>query len=552
MSKKLMPAVMFLAAFALTAQALAAVPEYEGATWLPAHTNGYAEGRRNVPIDLIIIQVTEGTYANSIAWFQAAASGVSTHYLIRASDGDVTQMVEEANTAYHAGNMTYNRRSIGIEHEGYIANPDSFTTTMYQASADLVIHLCEKYNIPKDREHIIGQNEVPDPNDPSQFGGIGHRQAPGQYWDWDYFMSLIRQDPPATTGELIGFVREGDIYDETAGIVGATVKLTGGPEQTTNENGRYHFTELTPGEYTITASAEGYSPVSIERTVKVGEQTWGSIALEKIGCVADCTGRECGSDGCTGSCGTCEQEGALCVDGTCVCQENNHLRCCDDNVCWVDSCGNLGQVSETCQHGCADGICINCQPQCDGKECGDDGCEGFCGVCDADKSCVEGQCVCIPEHHQDCCGERLCWYDSCGGQGEVITECDNGCHEGLCIEPGEQDATEEDVTEDTGTGGDTGPGTDNGPGTDTGPGDTEPGDQEDVINGDTTGQDNGTGGIDSTTPGGDTGIIFPGDGTEETDKKGSGGCQSGSGAFSAWALLALLGALLVVRRRQAN
>ena len=33
-------------------------------------------------------------------------------------------------------------------------------------------------------------------------------------------MSLIREEQPATTGKLIGFVREGDIYDETANIVG--------------------------------------------------------------------------------------------------------------------------------------------------------------------------------------------------------------------------------------------------------------------------------------------------------------------------------------------
>ena len=36
-----------------------------------------------------------------------------------------------------------------------------------------------------------------------------------------------------------------------------------------------------------------------------------------------------------------------------------------------------------------------CQPECSGKECGDDGCGGSCGECDANETCTEdGTCAC--------------------------------------------------------------------------------------------------------------------------------------------------------------
>ena len=38
------------------------------------------------------------------------------------------------------------------------------------------------------------------------------------------------------------------------------------------------------------------------------------------------------------------------------------------------------------------GQCI-CQPQCDGKDCGDNGCGSSCGTCDAGKECsADGIC----------------------------------------------------------------------------------------------------------------------------------------------------------------
>ena len=38
-----------------------------------------------------------------------------------------------------------------------------------------------------------------------------------------------------------------------------------------------------------------------------------------------------------------------------------------------------------------------CEPQCDGKACGDDGCGGPCGSCDQGVPCVDNQCSCVPK-----------------------------------------------------------------------------------------------------------------------------------------------------------
>lgn len=70
------------------------------------------------------------------------------------------------------------------------------------------------------------------------------------------------------------------------------------------------------------------------------------------GCQPQCGGRRCGSDGCGGTCGSCDQ-GFKCDNGTCV---------------------------------------AGCTPNCGGKVCGSDGCGGSCGSCPQAFACMAGQC----------------------------------------------------------------------------------------------------------------------------------------------------------------
>lgn len=195
-------------------------------------------------------------------------------------------------------------------------------------------------------------------------------------------------------------------------------------------------------------------------------------------CVADCAGKICGSDGCGGSCGECE-EGYACVDGTSCCEQS-----CAGKECGPDGCGG---VCGTCPPGmkCEEGVCSavwGCEPtevpgcgecQCEGcvcqldswccvvewdwlcvdkcnllcggcgpcvadcedKECGPDGCGGSCGQCQQNSQCLFQGLCCTPN-----CDDKECGPDGCGGHcgpksGAVAGKCEVGarCEDGICL-----------------------------------------------------------------------------------------------------------------------
>ncbi|MCX4531699.1 peptidoglycan-binding protein [Streptomyces sp. NBC_01669] len=156
-------------------------PDYPSALWVPADPNNFTKGR-SAPISKVIIHVTQGSYSGSINWFQDPTAEVSAHYVIRSSDGQITQMVRNSDTAYHARGE--NASALGIEHEGFIDDPSWFTDTMYRSSAALTGVLCDRYGIPKDRAHIIGHSEA---------AGNDHTD-PGPYWDWARYMRYVGGD----------------------------------------------------------------------------------------------------------------------------------------------------------------------------------------------------------------------------------------------------------------------------------------------------------------------------------------------------------------------
>ncbi|GGO25329.1 hypothetical protein GCM10010116_50840 [Microbispora rosea subsp. aerata] len=157
--------------------------DYGPAAWVAASSSNYTASSRpsSYAIDRVVIHVTQGSYAGTISWFQNPAAQVSAHYVVKSSNGAITQMVREKDVAWHAGNWNYNTRSIGIEHEGYVSDASWFTDAMYRASAALTRAICDKYRIPKDRAHIIGHNEVP---------GATHTD-PGSHWNWTTYMNYV-------------------------------------------------------------------------------------------------------------------------------------------------------------------------------------------------------------------------------------------------------------------------------------------------------------------------------------------------------------------------
>ncbi len=136
-------------------------------------------------------------------------------------------------------------------------------------------------------------------------------------------------------------------------------------------------------------------------------------------CQPNCSGKQCGPDGCGGSCGTCGTN-EVCQSGQCVCQPNCSGKQCGPDGCG-GSCGTCG-TNEVCQSG----QCV-CQPNCSGKQCGPDGCGGSCGTCHTNELCQDGQCVCQP----DCTG-KLCGPDGCGGSCGTCGA-NEVCESGQCV-----------------------------------------------------------------------------------------------------------------------
>ena len=190
-----------------------AQPDYPEADWVPAYsghwyTTGYAR-------DFVVIHDMEGYYLSVLSYFQQSGTQASAHYCINglkdnAGDslaGDIAQMVEEQNWAWHA--VCWNRYSLGIEHEGFANNPAWFSPEMYISSALLTKYMCDKYGIPKDRNHIIAHgekansawvnwvNSVYRVTYPDFDPNCNSHTDPGPYWDWAFYMQIVTEDTTA-------------------------------------------------------------------------------------------------------------------------------------------------------------------------------------------------------------------------------------------------------------------------------------------------------------------------------------------------------------------
>ena len=97
---------------------------------------------------IIMHYTTSRKVDGTIAWFLDPSSKVSAHYVI-AQSGDIYQMVNDADKAWHAKNA--NADSIGIEHSA--AKGDGMTAAQELSSIALVRWLLAEYKLPKSSIH---------------------------------------------------------------------------------------------------------------------------------------------------------------------------------------------------------------------------------------------------------------------------------------------------------------------------------------------------------------------------------------------------------------
>ncbi len=178
--------------------------DYGPALWNPAASCNYTAGR-TMAITHVTIHTAEGSYAGTISWFQNCSAQVSAHYVVRSSDGQITQMVYEKDKAWHVGSE--NGYTIGIEHEGYMSQPATwFTDAMYNASSLLTRDICNSYGLDKTRVYdgSLGWNAVI--SDKSLYSVKGHvnypnqtHQDPGSGWNWPKYKNLVAGSTSTTT-----------------------------------------------------------------------------------------------------------------------------------------------------------------------------------------------------------------------------------------------------------------------------------------------------------------------------------------------------------------
>lgn len=160
----------------------------------------------------------------------------------------------------------------------------------------------------------------------------------------DVVDTRIVNDVKNGTGGIINSQNDvGGYPDMKGGTPPADTDHDGMPDEWENQ---YGFNPESDADGPQDEDGDGYTNV---------EEYLNGTKPSDPGCTPDCSGKECGDDGCGGSCGTCESD---------------------------ETCSSAGK----CEAG-------PCTPDCSGKECGDDGCGGSCGSCDSGEICSSaGKC----------------------------------------------------------------------------------------------------------------------------------------------------------------
>ncbi len=225
--------------------------DYPGAIWDPAASCNYSS-RNGTAITHVTLHTVQGSYAGCISWFKNCNAQVSAHYVIRSSDGQITQMVREADKAWHVG--TENPYTIGIEHEGYINNPSWYTTAMYNASAALVRNICQRRSIPRNSTWFgdACSGSTSSCLVKSCIRIKAHQQYPNQThtdlgpnWNWNYYYQLVA-GPTYTINQILT-------------TPSATIYDPGGPSGDYSNNQRHFIRIAPPGATSITLTFQQFS-----------------------------------------------------------------------------------------------------------------------------------------------------------------------------------------------------------------------------------------------------------------------------------------------------
>jgi glucan-binding YG repeat protein len=102
------------------------------------------ESRHGNVASFIVLHHNAGNLSLDQCYNSLKNKGTSAHYQVDVN-GNTAQYVYDKDTAYHAGNLYVNMRSIGIEHADATSNPWSLSDATIEYGAKLTAALCWKY-----------------------------------------------------------------------------------------------------------------------------------------------------------------------------------------------------------------------------------------------------------------------------------------------------------------------------------------------------------------------------------------------------------------------
>jgi hypothetical protein len=159
---------------------------------------------------MIVIHTCEGGYSGCWSWLTNSAAGASAHYVVNEAGTEISQLVNEANRAWHVAasydcslngskdcglnGVSVNHFSVGIEHGGF-ASQSSFPAGQIDASAKLSCDISRDQGILRDSYHIVAHGRL----QPST------RTDPGPNWPWSTYISKVNSYCGSST-PTTGFV----------------------------------------------------------------------------------------------------------------------------------------------------------------------------------------------------------------------------------------------------------------------------------------------------------------------------------------------------------
>jgi N-acetyl-anhydromuramyl-L-alanine amidase AmpD len=195
------------AKFALPSlHAMAAGPDYAASIWRPSPN--YNARPSGTDIQLIVIHTCEGSYSSCWSWLTNSAAQASAHYVVNEQGTEVSQLVSEANRAWHVAasydcglngsvmcglnGLSVNHFSVGIEHGGF-ASQTSFPTGQIDTSARLSCDISRDRTVVRDSYHIVAHGRLQPSN----------RTDPGPNWPWSTYISKVKSYCGDTTSSSI-------------------------------------------------------------------------------------------------------------------------------------------------------------------------------------------------------------------------------------------------------------------------------------------------------------------------------------------------------------